>query len=409
MEFNTKLLHGSAVSRYADGATIPSIAQTTAFQYETAEEHESVFLGRKPGFAYTRVGNPTVSAFERRIAEMEGGSRAYACSSGMSAITLALLNMLSSGDEIIAGASLYGGTIDLFRDLRQFGIMTHFVQNMTEEEIAPLISERTKVLFGEVIGNPSLAVMDIRKIADLAHRNGIPLVVDSTTATPYLVNPIELGADLVVHSSSKYINGGGNSVSGVIVDAESFPWNFERFKALAPFKKFGHLAYGVRMATDTRENFGCCLAPFNAFLNVIGMETMGLRMDRICENARSLAESLAGFSKLQVRYLTLPDNPYRELAKRQLRGRGGGIFTFRAGSRQKAFDVMNHLHYAARASNIGDLRTLVIHPASTLYIRSTEEEREQAGVFEDTVRVSVGIEDIDDLIRDFTDAIKSCI
>ncbi len=164
------LLHGSAVSRYADGATIPPIAQTTAFQYETAEEHESVFCGRRPGFAYTRVGNPTVSAFERRIAEMEGGSRAYACSSGMSAVAMALLNMLSSGDEIIAGAGLYGGMIDLFRDLRQFGIVPRFVQNMTVEEIEPLLNDRTRVLFGEVIGNASLAVTDIRKIAGFAHQ-----------------------------------------------------------------------------------------------------------------------------------------------------------------------------------------------------------------------------------------------
>lgn len=403
------LLHGSAVSRYADGATIPPIAQTTAFQYETAEEHESVFCGRRPGFAYTRVGNPTVSAFERRIAEMEGGSRAYACSSGMSAVAMALLNMLSSGDEIIAGAGLYGGTIDLFRDLRQFGIVTRFVQNMTVEEIEPLLNDRTRVLFGEVIGNPSLAVTDIRKIAGFAHVNGIPLVLDSTTATPYLVKPIELGADLVIHSSSKYINGGGNAVSGVIVDAESFSWDFDRYKALAPFGKYGKMAYGVRMATDVRENLGCCLSPFHAFLNILGMETLGLRMEQICEGARSLAETLARIPELQVRYPTLPGNPYRELSEKQFRGRGGGIFTFRVGSKQKAFDVMNHLRYAARASNIGDLRTLVIHPASTLYIHSSEEERRRADVFDDTVRVSVGIEDPDDLIPDFTEAIRCCL
>lgn len=403
------LLHGSAVSAYPDGATIPQIAQTTAFQYETAEDHERVFMGRKPGFAYTRVGNPTVAAFERRIAELEGGKRAYACSSGMSAVALALLNMLGSGDEIIAGAGLYGGTIDLLRDLGQFGIVTRFVKNMTADEIEPLMNDRTRVLFGEVIGNPSLAVMDIRQMAALAHSRGIPLVVDSTTATPYLVRPIELGADLVVHSSSKYINGGGNSVSGVIIDAESFAWDFDRFEALAPFKKYGHLAYGVRMATDLRENFGACLSPFNAFLNIIGMETLGLRMERICEGARLLAESLSRFPELQVRYPLLQGNPDRNLAKSQLRGRGGGIITFRAGSKQKAFEVMNRLRYAKRASNIGDIRTLVIHPASTLYIHSTEEERGRAGVFEDTVRVSVGIEDPGDLISDFTDAVKSCI
>ena len=183
----------------------------------------------------------------------------------------------------------------------------------------------------------------------------------------------------------------------------------ELLQFVAPFGKYGKMAYGVRMATDVRENLGCCLSPFHAFLNILGMETLGLRMERICEGARSLAETLARIPELQVRYPTLPGNPYRELSEKQFRGRGGGIFTFRAGSKQKAFDVMNHLRYAARASNIGDLRTLVIHPASTLYIHSSEEERRRAGVFDDTVRVSVGIEDPDDLIPDFTEAIRCCL
>ena len=407
MKFNTRLLHGKAVKRYAEGATVPPIAQVTAFSFPTAEEQANVFQHKAAGFAYSRVGNPTVAAFETRLNELEGGNACIACSSGMSAITLALLNMLCAGDEIIAGCGLYGGSIDLFEDLTKFGIKTRFVRHMTVEEIEPLVNERTRVIFGELIGNPGLEIMDVPKVAEYAHHIGVPLIVDSTTATPYIAKPLELGADIVVHSASKYINGGGNSVSGAIIDGAKFKWDFDKFEALSGYRKFGILAYTIRLRTDIWENMGSCLSPMNAYLNIIGLETLGLRMERICQNAETLARALDEIPGISVNYPTLPGNPYRELAERELQGLGGGILTFRAGSKEKAYRVLDSLQYVTRATSIGDFRSLAIHPASTLYIRSTPEMREAAGVFDDTIRVSVGIEDVEDLIDDFRQALKA--
>lgn len=407
MDFNTKLLHGKAVQRYQDGATVPPITQVSAFSYETAEQVEKIFNNKAPGYAYTRISNPSVDAFERRICELENGKGVVACSSGMSAVTLSLLNILSEGDEIIAGSGLFGGTIDLFEDLEAFGITTKFVKHVTVEEIAPLVTEQTKVVFGEVIGNPALDVMDIKAVADFVHSKGIPLIVDSTTATPYLVRPFEYGADIVVHSSSKYINGGGNSISGVIIDSGTFKWDFTRYKGLEKYKKFGDFAYLAKLRNGIWRNMGGCLAPMNAFLNVVGMETMGLRMERICQNAFALSKAINELDGVSANYPLLSGNPYEELTLRQMNGLGGGILTIRAGSKERAYKIMNSLKYALNATNIGDARTLVIHPASTIYTHNTKEQMEAAGVYEDTIRVSVGIEDTKDLIEDFTSAIQN--
>lgn len=406
MNFNTKLLHGRAVKKYADGATLPQISQVSAFQYDSASEQEDVFHHKAAGFAYSRVANPTVAAFEQRINEMEGGNAAIACSSGMFAITLSLLNMLCAGDEIIAGMGLYGGSIDLLEDLTKFNITTRYVRHMTPEEIEPLINGRTRVIYGEVISNPSLEIMDVRAVAELAHAHGLPFIVDSTTATPYLINPIELGADIVVHSTTKYINGSGNSIGGVIIDSAKFKWDFDRFRALDGYRKFANLAYTIRLRTDIWENMGGCMAPMTAFMNVIGMETLGIRMERICSNAEKLAQSLNELDGVEVNYPMLAGSVGYRPAMTQLGGRGGGILTFRVGSKERAYAVIGGLKYAVRATSLGDTRTLVIHPASTLYIRSTEEQRIAAGVYDDLIRVSVGIEDVDDLIEDFRNAIR---
>ena len=405
MRFNTQLLHGKAVRSYADGATLPQIAQVSAFQYSSAEEQAKVFAHKAAGFAYSRVANPTVAAFEQRINEIEGGNAAIACSSGMFAITLSLLNMLCTGDEIIAGCGIYGGSIDLFEDLTKFGITTRYVPHMSVEEIEPLITEKTRVIFGEVIGNPALDIMDIRAVADMAHSHGIPLIVDATTATPYLVSPIEFGADVVVHSTTKYINGSGSSIGGVIIDSARFKWDFDKFGALDGYRKYGNYAYTIRLRTDIWENMGGCMAPMTAFNNVIGLETLGLRMERICRSAERLAKAIEEIPCISVNYPTLEKSPYHELVKSQLNGMGGGILTFRVGSKERAFRILNNLQYAIRATSLGDVRTLVIHPASTIFFRSTEQQRQDAGVFDDTIRVSVGIEDPEDLIEDFTRAI----
>ena len=366
-----------------------------------------MFAGKAAGFAYTRISNPTVDAFERRICELEGGRAATACSSGMAAISSALLNILGTGDEIIAGAGLFGGTVDLFRDLKEYGITTKFVTHMTTDEIKSQITDKTKVIFGEIIGNPCLDVMDIRSVSELAHENKIPLFADATTATPYLIRPIEYGADIVIHSSSKYINGSGNSISGIITDSGNFKWDFDKYPVLAPYKKYGRLAFTARLKNDIWRNIGGCLSPMNAYLNLLGVETLALRVERICENALALAKALEKINGVKINYPALPSNPYYPLVQKQFGGKGGGIVTLRAGSKEKACALMNSLKYALNATNIGDTKTLVIHPASTIYLNSTEEQRINAGVYDDTIRISVGIEDACDLIEDFTQAIES--
>jgi len=415
MEFSTKLLHGKEAKEYQNGATLPPISQVSAFSYESSEALEKVFQNRAPGFAYSRIGNPTVDAFERRICELEGGVGAVACSSGMAAVTLSLLNIVQAGDEVIAGSGLFGGTIDLFGDLKSFGITTRYVQHVTVQEIEPLINEKTKVIFGELIGNPALDVMDVRSVAELAHARGIPLIVDATTATPYLIRPLEYGADIIVHSSSKYINGGGNSISGIIVDGGNFKWDTERYPGMKKYRSYGPFAYTAKLRNGIWRNMGACLAPMNAFLNVVGLETLGLRMQRICENAQALAGAIAQMAReqggcLSVNYPTLKESPYHALAESQFSGKGGGaILTVRVGSKENAYQVMDSLKYAKKATNIGDVRTLVIHPASTIYVHASEEQKEAAGVYDDLIRVSVGIEDAKDLIEDFTNAITTAL
>ena len=405
MGFNTSLLHGAAVNDKF-GATQPPIYQVSAFSHNSAETLEKVFANRAPGFSYSRIGNPTVDAFEKRIAALEGGIGAVACSSGMSAVTMALLNILKAGDEVIAGAGLFGGTIDLFGDLTQFGITARFVDSVTAESISPMINDRTKAVFTELIGDPKLNVVDIKSVAEVCHSSGIPLIIDSTTATPYLVHPFEYGADIVVHSASKYINGGGNSIAGIIIDSGKFKWDSEKFPAFDGYKIFGKFAYLAKLRNGFWRNAGACISPFNAYMCSVGLETLGLRMERICFNAKALAEHLQSLDGVTVNYPALETSPYFPLVKSQFGGMGGGILTIRAGSREKAFRLINSLKYALIATNIGDIRTLVIHPASTIYLHATEEQREKAGVYDDTIRVSVGIEDINDLTADFENAIK---
>lgn len=406
MKFNTSLLHGTA-TELPFGSTLTPIYQVSAFSHESAEQLEKVFNNKASGFAYTRISNPTVDSFEKKIAALEKGIGAVACSSGMAAVTMSLLNILEAGDEIIAGAGLFGGTIDLFGDLEAFGITTKFVRHVTTEEIAPLISDKTKAIFAEIIGNPGLDVVDIKSVSDLAHSKGIPFIADCTTATPYLINAADFGADIIVHSSSKYINGSGDAISGIIIDSGKFSWNFDRYKGLSPYKKYGKFAYLAKLRNGIWRNMGSCLAPMNAFLNSIGLETLGLRMERLCSNALNLAEFFETDGRVIVNYPALRSNPYYELVQKQFGGKGGAILTIRAGSKERAFKLINQLKYAINATNIGDVRTLVIHPASTIYTHSTEEQKLHAGVFEDTIRISIGIEDIDDLISDFKNAIDN--
>jgi len=406
MRFNTSLLHGGVIKDDKNGATLPPIYQASAFEHETAEDLAKIFGNRKRGFSYTRVGNPTVEAFESRITALEGGVASIACASGMAALTNAFLNILCSGDEIVTSASLYGGSIDLFRDFEAFGIKTTYVENNNLEAFEKAINEHTRVLFAETIGNPRLDVTDIRRLADFAHERGLPLIIDNTVATAFLVKPLALGADIVVNSSSKYINGSSNSISGVLTDGGKFKWDTTRYPGMKEYAKFGPFAYTAKLRNGLFRNTGACLSPQNAFLNLIGLETLGLRMQRECENASALAAWLKEeYKELCVNYPGLPDSPWHEIASKQLNTYFGAILTIRVGSKENAFEFIDALTLPYKLSNIGDTKTLVIHPASTISLHSTQQQKEDAGVFDDLVRISVGIEDIEDLKEDFAKAL----
>ena len=407
MKFNTLLLHGAYQGDKDTGATWTPIYQSSAFAHQSAEQLEKIFHNQAPGYSYTRINNPTIDAFEKRVTAIEGGIASVACASGMAALFNAFSNILRSGDEIVSSASLYGGSIDLFRDLEAFGIKTHYVENNNLEVFQAATNEHTRLYFAETLGNPCLDVTDIRPLADLAHKNGLPLIIDNTVTTAYLVQPISLGADIVVNSSSKYINGNSNSISGVLTDSGKFKWNTVKYPGMTDYVKFGPFAYTAKLRNGLFRNTGACLSPQNAFYNSLGMESLGLRMERISDNALKLATFLQEkYPQMTVNYPGLASSRWHEIAKRQFNGHYGGMVTVRTGSKEKAFAIINGLRVPLNVSNIGDTKTLVIHPESTISVHSTEEEKRAAGVFDDLIRISVGIEDIDDLIDDFEQAIQ---
>ena len=405
--FNTGLLHGTN-EKYPQGATQVPIYQSSAFRHESAEDLEKIFDNKKMGFSYTRINNPTVESFEKRVTMLEDGIGSVACASGMAALTNAFLNILQAGDEIVAACGLYGGTVELFDDLKPFGISVKYVKENKPEAFEAEITEKTRLVFAETIGNPKLDVTDIQAVAEVAHKYDVPLIVDNTVATPYLIQPLKLGADIVVHSSSKYINGSSDAISGILVCGKGLKWDPYRYPELAPYRKFGPFAYIAKLRNGLFRNTGACLAPQNAFLNNLGLETLGLRMQRQCDNALELAKFLQSLGgDIQVNYPGLEENPYHELAKKQFKNGFGAIVTVRTGSKEKAFSIINSLKIPLIISNIGDTKTLVIHPESTIAAHISDEEKLQSGVFEDLIRISVGIEDIEDLKEDFRQAIEN--
>ena len=405
--FNTGLLHGTN-EKYPQGATQVPIYQSSAFRHDSAEDLEKIFDNKKMGFSYTRINNPTVESFEKRVTMLEDGIGSVACASGMAALTNAFLNILQAGDEIVAACGLYGGTVELFDDLKPFGISVKYVSENKPEAFEAEITEKTRLVFAETIGNPKLDVTDIQAVAEVAHKYDVPLIVDNTVATPYLIQPLKLGADIVVHSSSKYINGSSDAISGILVCGKGLKWDPDRYPGLAPYRKFGPFAYIAKLRNGLFRNTGACLAPQNAFLNNLGLETLGLRMQRQCDNALELAKFLQGLGgDIQVNYPGLEESPYHEIAKKQFKNGYGAIVTVRTGSKEKAFSIINSLKIPLIISNIGDTKTLVIHPESTIAAHISDEEKQQSGVFEDLIRISVGIEDIEDLKEDFKQAIES--
>ena len=408
MRFDTKLIHGGTQSG-PYGATKTPIVQCSAFAYSTAEELEDIFKGRALGQVYSRIGNPTLENLEKRLAAVEDGIAAIVTASGMAAITTAVMAIVRSGDEILSSSSLFGGTYSLFHDtLANYGIITRFVDPTDLAALKAGITEATRLIFVETIGNPKMDVPDIATFAAIARERGIPLMVDATVSTPYLARVKELGADVVVHSTSKFINGTANSIGGAIIDSGTFDWNSDKFPHFREFyRKYRHFAFTARTRKLIHKDFGACAAPMNSFLLGEGLETLALRMERHCSNALRLALFLSSHEKVSwVNYPGLADSPFFEVANRQFKGRFGGVLTFGLADKADAFNFINGLTLAKNLANIGDTKTLVIHPASTICADYTAEVKALMGVSEEMVRVSVGIEDIEDILEDFGAALE---
>jgi len=395
------------------------IYATTSFVFEDATEAADLFALQTFGNIYTRIGNPTNAAFEERLASLEGGIGALATSSGQAAQLVAILTICSQGDEIVATRNLYGGTYtQLDVTLRRLGINVTFV-DPDPEELARAITPKTKLLYGETIGNPRADVLDIEGCAQVAHQAGLPLMIDNTFATPYLCRPIEWGADIVVHSATKFIGGHGVVIAGAIVESGRFPWDNGNFPIMTEpspayhglrfWENFREYGYLMKARTELLRDTGGSLSPFNAFLLLLGLETLPLRMRQHTENARAVAEFLAGDPRVAwVSYPIFPESPSLAMAEKYTPEGPGAVFTFGLGGGYEAgVEFIERVELASHLANIGDAKTLVIHPASTTHQQLTEDDRAAAGVGDDMIRISVGIEDVDDIIADLDQALGS--
>ena len=410
MRPGTVAIHSGSVGADATGATAVPLYQSVSYAYRRAEDLAEVFRGAAPGYIYTRIANPTTAALETRLAELERGIGCIATSSGMAAIASVVMGLVQAGDEIVAAAGIFGGTISLFEKiLRRFGVTTTLVDASDTAGFAEAVTKRTRLIFVETVGNPRMDVPDIRAIAAVAHRAGIPLVVDSTVTTPILIRPGEFGADIVVHSTSKFINGHGTAIGGAIVDTGNYDWSAGPFGDIAELSgTVRQMAFLVHLRHLIHRDLGACAAPMNSFLMLQGMETLSARMSGHCANAARLARFLGSHSKVAwVNYPGLEDSPYRDLAVAQFGGLGGGLLTFSLGSGARAFRFINALKLAKNLANLGDAKTLVIHPASTIFHEFDDERRREMGVTADMIRVSVGIEDFEDIQADFEHSIAA--
>ncbi len=412
-KFETKQLHaGQQVDPTTKARAVP-IYQTTSYVFDDTQEGEDLFALRKPGNIYTRLMNPTNDVFEQRIAALEGGVAALATASGSAAITYAILNIAGAGDHIVAASTLYGGTYNLFATtLPRYGITTTFVDPDDPANFESAIRENTKALYIETLGNPGINVIDIEKVADIAHKNKIPLIVDNTFGTPYLIRPFEFGADVVVHSATKFIGGHGTSIGGVIIDGGTFDWTSGKFPYFTePDQSYHGIRFGydtapaafvTRIRVQLMRDTGACLSPFNSFLFIQGLETLSLRVERHVENARKVAEYLSGHDKVAwVHYPSLKGDKYYGLAQKYFPKGAGSIFTFGVkGGGAAARKFIDHLELFSNLANVADAKSLVVHPASSTHQQLSPEEQEKAGVTEDQVRLSIGLENIDDIIED---------
>ena len=425
-KFETLAVHaGYSPDPTTRAAAVP-IYQTVAYAFDSAQHGADLFDLKVPGNIYTRIMNPTQDVLEKRVAALEGGIAALAVASGQTAVTYAVQTITEAGDNIVSSTALYGGTYNLFaHTLPQFGITTRFADHRDPASFEPLIDDRTKAIFVESLGNPQGNVTDIARIAEIAHRHGIPLIVDNTVATPYLLRPIEHGADIVVHSLTKYLGGHGTSIGGAIVDSGKFPWaqhkvRFRRlnepdvsYHGVVYTEALGPAAYIGRARVVPLRNTGGAISPFNAFLILQGIETLGLRMERINDNTLKVARYLEQHARVAwVNYAGLPNHPDHPLAIKYLGGKASGLLTFgvkvAAGEgRAAGARFLDALALFTRLVNIGDAKSLATHPASTTHRQLSPEELAKAGVPEDAVRLSVGIEHIDDLLADLAQALDA--
>ena len=416
--FDTVALHGGFAGDPATKSRAVPIYQTTSYLFDSTEHAGKLFALEEFGNIYTRINNPTTDVFEQRLAALEGGAGALAVASGQAAAVYSILNLARAGDRIVSSASLYGGTYNAFANtLPRFGIDVALVDFADFEAIDAAITSNTKAVFAETIGNPKIDVLDIERVAAIAHAHGVPLIVDNTLATPYLLRPIEWGADIVVHSATKFIGGHGTAIGGAIVDGGRFDWaqggRFPDFvdpdpsyDGLRYAAAFGNLAYVVKARVQLLRDLGAALSPFNAWLLLQGLETLGVRIERHVANAQAVAEFLAAHSAVaSVSYPGLAGDPAHERARRYLPAGAGSILTFRLhGDGNDAKSYIDRLKLFSLLANVGDAKSLVIHPASTTHRQLAPDERLRSNVDESTIRLSVGIEDRRDIVADLAQA-----
>lgn len=420
LKFDTLQIHGGQSPDPTTGSRALPIYQTTSYVFNSVEHGANLFSLKEEGNIYTRIMNPTTDVLEKRIALLEGGVGAVAVASGSAAITYAILNILQVGDEIVSSSTLYGGTFNLFSTtLPRLGINTTFVDCDDPENFRKAINENTKVLYVETIGNPVINVSDIEAIAKIAHENNIPLIVDNTFGTPYIVRPFEFGADIVIHSATKFIGGHGTSIGGIVVDSGNFEWEKSKkfnvltepdpsYHGISYTKDIGRSAYITKLRVQLLRDTGACISPFNSFLLIQGLETLSLRVDRHISNTKRIVEYLSNHPSVSwVNYPGLEGNRYYELSKKYCPKGPGSIFTFGIKGGVEAGKIfIESLQIFSHLANVADAKSLVIHPASTTHAQLSEEEQKIAGVSPDMIRVSVGIEDIDDLIYDLEQALN---
>jgi O-acetylhomoserine (thiol)-lyase len=418
--FATRALHSGQRPDAETGARAVPIYQTTSYVFEDTAHAAALFNLQRFGNIYTRIMNPTTAVFEERMAALERGVGALAVGSGQAAQFIAIASLLEAGDEIVAAKTLYGGTYTQFDvAFRRFGIQTTFVDPDDPENFRRALTPRTRVLYGETIGNPRMNVLDLAAVAAIAHENNLPLMVDNTFASPYLCRPIEHGADIVVHSATKFIGGHGTSIGGVIVDSGRFPWDKGRFPQLLEpskgyhgirfYETFGDFAYIMKARVEGLRDLGPALSPFNSFLFLQGIETLKLRMECHTANALAVARFLQGHDRVAwVNYPGLPSSPYRALTARYLPRGAGGILTFGIhGGLDAGRRFIESLHVFSHLANVGDAKSLVIHPASTTHQQLSTEEKLAGGIGDDLIRLSVGLEEIDDILWDLDQALRA--